>query len=187
MPVYEYHPDELARISVVRQAVGLTLSQVEEQHRTAQGREERALAAPEEPRKPTELDIAVCQRLEWTRIVRVMTSQRMNVYSPDEDPRVARREELRAQRKATEAAWSEQADDGLPVEVLRHRVYRITARATAAPEGEEAVVRHVFAASSSAAVERSRTLFDRPGSTYQAGEYRIDSVEQVLPESGEFF
>ncbi|MFF4457900.1 hypothetical protein [Streptomyces goshikiensis] len=187
MPVYEYHPDELARISVVREATGLPFSEVEKQLRAAQVREERAGAGPEEPRKPTELDIASCQRLEWARIVQVMTDQRMDMYFPDEDRRVARRERQRAQRKAMEAVWSEQADGGLPVEVLRYRVYRITARAAAAPTGEEAVVRHVFAASSGEAVERAQSMFGRPGSIYQAGEYRITSVEQVLPEPGEFF
>lgn len=187
MPVYEYHPDKLARISVVRRATGLTLCEVKEQRRAAQDREDRALAAPQEPRKPAELDIASCQRLEWTRTGHVMTEQRMAVYSPDADPRVARQEEQRAQRKATEAAWSEQSDSGLPVEVLRHRVYRITARLTAASAGQDALVRHVFAASAGAAVEHTRGVFGRPGSIYQDGESRIISVEQVLPEPGEFF
>ncbi|MFF3018193.1 hypothetical protein [Streptomyces sp. NPDC057939] len=187
MPVYEYHPEELIRLSVVRRASGLTLNEVEEQLRTAQDREERALAAPKEPRKPTETDMAVSHRLEWQRIVRVMTKQRMAVYSPDEDHRVARQEELRAQRKATEARWSEQADAGLPIEVLRHRVYRITARATTASDQQAVVVRHIFAASGGAAVEHARRLFDWPGSPYQDGEYRIIAVDQVLPEPGEFF
>ncbi|GAA3125044.1 hypothetical protein [Streptomyces goshikiensis] len=187
MPVYEYHPDELAQISVVRQATGLTLSKVEERRRAAQDREGRARAAPQEPRKPTELDIASCQRLEWTRIGHIMTEQRMAVYSPDEDRRVVRREEQRAQRKAAEAAWSEQSDGGLSVEVLRHRVYRVTAGAATAPAGEEALVRHVFAASDGAAVYHARGMFGRPGSIHQGGEYRILSVEQVLPETGEFF
>ncbi|MFF4582131.1 hypothetical protein ACFY15_27665 [Streptomyces sp. NPDC001373] len=186
MPVYEYNPDELAQISVVRRATGLTLSEVEEQHRAARDREERALAGPTEPRKPTELDIASCQRLEWARIEQVMTKQQMTVYSPDEDRRVACREDLRAQRKATEASWSEQPGDGLPVEVLRHRVYRITARATSAPAETQAAVRHVFAASAGAAVEHARGMFGRPSSIYHDGEYRILSVEQVLPEPGEF-
>ncbi|MFF7082354.1 hypothetical protein [Streptomyces lavendulae] len=187
MPVYEYHPDELARIDVVRRAAGLALSEVEAQCRAAQDREDRALAAAQEPRKPTELDIASCQRLEWTRIVRVMTKQRMAAYFPDEDRRVARREEQRAQRMTAEAAWSEQSDGGQPVEVLRHRVYRITARPATAPTGKEALVRHVFAASASAAVEQTRAMLGWPGSIYQDSEYRIISVEQVLPEPGEFF
>ncbi|MFJ3206126.1 hypothetical protein [Streptomyces sp. NPDC086989] len=187
MPVYEYHPDELAQISVVRRATGLTLNEVEERRRAAQDREDRARAAPPEPRKPTELDIASCQRLEWTRIGRLMTEQRMAAYSPDEDRRVARREEQRAQRMAAETAWSEQSDGGQPVEVLQHRVYRITARPATAPTGEEALVRHVFAASAGAAVEHARRMFGRPGSIYQDSEYRIISVEQVLPEPGEFF
>ncbi|MFB6807965.1 hypothetical protein [Streptomyces sp. NPDC056387] len=186
MPVYEYHPDELAWISVVRRATGLTLGEVQAQLRAAQDREDRALTAPQEPRKPSELDIAMRQRLEWARIGHVMTEQRMTVYSPGKDHRVARREEQRAQRMAAEAAWSEQASGGLPVEVLRHRVYRITARATAASAGEEALIRHVFAASGGAAVEHARAMFVRPGSIYQDGEYRITAVEQILPEPGEF-
>ncbi|MFE9703353.1 hypothetical protein [Streptomyces sp. NPDC005930] len=178
---------KLARISVVRRATELTLSEVEEQRRAAQDREDRALAAPQEPRKPSELDIASCQRVEWARIERVMREQQMAVYSPDEDPRVARREERRAQRMAAEAGWSEQSDSGLPVEVLRYRVYRVTARQAAVAAGEGALVRHIFAASAGAAVEHAQRMFGRPHSTCQDGEYRIDSVEQVLPEPGEFF
>ncbi|MFD8026773.1 hypothetical protein ACFV6G_40995 [Streptomyces lavendulae] len=185
MPVYEYHPDELAQISVVRRAAGLTLSEVETQRQAAQDREDRALAAPEEPRKPSELDIALRQRLEWARIAHVMTDQRMALYSPDEDRRVARREEQRAQRIAAEAAWSEQAG-GLPVEVLRHRVYRITAGPATAPAEEEALIRHIFAASAGAAVEHARAMFARHASLYEDGGHRIISVEQVLPEPGEF-
>ncbi|MEU3297140.1 hypothetical protein ABZ722_32975 [Streptomyces longwoodensis] len=186
MPVFEYHPDELARISVVRRAAGLSLREVEEQRRVAQDREDRALAAPQEPRKPSELDIALCQRVEWARIERFMREQRMAVYSPNEDPRVARREERRAQRKAAEAGSGEQTDRGLPVEVLRHRIYRITARQATVP-AQEALVRHIFAASAGAAAEHAQRIFDRPGSTCQNGEYRIDSVEQVLPEPGELY
>ncbi|MEW1640393.1 hypothetical protein AB0469_40905 [Streptomyces sp. NPDC093801] len=185
MPVYEYHPDELARTSVVRQATGLTLREVEARRRAAQDREDRALEAPEEPGRPSELGIASSQALEWERIAHVMTEQRMPVYSPAEDRRVARREEQRVQRKATEASWSEQPGVDLPLEVLR--VYRITARATASSAGEEVLVRHLFAASAGAAVEHARRMFSRPGSIYQDGEYRIISVEQVLPESGDFF
>ncbi|MFD9359888.1 hypothetical protein [Streptomyces sp. NPDC060031] len=175
----------MAQISVVRRAGGLTLSEVEERRRTAQDREELALAAPEEPRKPTELDIASCQRLEWDRIIWVMTDRRIAVYSPDEDPRVARREELRVQRMAAEAARDEQSGGGLPVEVMRHRVYRITALPSAAASPEEALIRHVFAASGGAATEHAQRMFSRPGGIYDS-EYRIISVEQVLPEPGEF-
>ncbi|MFD7838306.1 hypothetical protein [Streptomyces sp. NPDC059761] len=186
MPVYEYHPDELARISVVRQARGLDLDQAKEQWQAACEREERALAGPREPRKPTALDIASCQRIEWARIVEVMAEQQMPVYSPRGDRRVARREEQRVQRMATETAWAKQLGSGLPVEVLRHRVYRITAQATAASADEQSLVRHVFAASAGAAVEHAQGMFSRPGSTYQDAGYRITSVEQVLPAPGEF-
>ncbi|MFD9572404.1 hypothetical protein ACFWBI_21430 [Streptomyces sp. NPDC059982] len=187
MPVYEYHPDELARTSVVRQATGLTLREVEERRRAAQDREDRALDAPEEPGRPSELGIASSQTLEWKRIAHVMTEQRMPVYCPAEDRRVARREEQRVQRKATEGGWSEQSGGGMPLEVLRHRVYRITARATAAGTAGDTWVRHLFAASADAAVEHARRMFSRPGSIYQDGEYRITSVKQILPESGDFF
>ncbi|MER5501879.1 hypothetical protein ABT096_32395 [Streptomyces sp. NPDC002561] len=160
---------------------------MEEQRRAALDREDRALAAPKRPRKPTELDIASSQKLEWDRIAGIMTEQQMALYSPDEDPRVARPEDQCAQRKATEAAWGERSGDRLPVEVLRHRVYRATARATAPTAGEEVLVRHVFAASGGAAIEHDRSMFARPGSTYQDVEYRIISIAQVLPEPGEFF
>lgn len=172
---------------MVRRATRLALSEGEAQRRAAQDREDRALAAPQEPRKPTELDIASCQRLERARVERLMTEPRIASYSPDEDRRVGRREEQRAQRMAAEAARSEQRGCGLPVEVLRHRIYRITARPATAPTGEEALVRHAFAASASAAVEQTRAMLGRPGSIYQDSEYRIISVEQVLPEPGEFF
>lgn len=46
MPVYEYHPDELAQISVVRQAHGLDLDAVKAQWHAAREREEHAFAAP---------------------------------------------------------------------------------------------------------------------------------------------
>ncbi|MFD8990339.1 hypothetical protein ACFVZ4_20040 [Streptomyces goshikiensis] len=187
MSVYEYHPDELARLNVVRRASGLSLSQLREHWQAAQGREERALAAPQEPRKPTELDIASCQRMEWARIIRVMTERQMPVYSPDADPRVARREEQRTQRMAAEAAWDEHAAGGLPVEVLRHRVYRVTARQAGSSTGDLPLIRHIFAASGAAAVERAQAILSRPGSPYQDGPHRIISVEQVLPEPGEFF
>ncbi|MFJ5116126.1 hypothetical protein ACIQAD_36445 [Streptomyces sp. NPDC088551] len=185
MPVYEYHPDELARLSVIRRANGLSFREVEERFLVARDRAERARSAPEEPRQPTELGIATCQRLEWARIVQVMTDQRMTVYTPDKDRRVSRREEQRVQRMAAEATWSERSDGG--VEVVRHCVYRITAKATVPSAGEEAVVRHVFAASSSGAVEHARSMFGRPGGIYHNNEYVVTSVEQVLPEPGEFF
>ncbi|MEU8502072.1 hypothetical protein AB0C86_35955 [Streptomyces lavendulae] len=86
---------------------------------------------------------------------------------------------------ATEAAWDEQSGSILPVEVWRHRIYRVTARPTVT--GEPLVIRSFFAASAGAAVEYTEAMFRRPGSSYQNGEYRIASVEQVLPESGDFF
>lgn len=185
MPVYEYHPRELAQISVLREARGLDLEQVHERLQTALEHEELALASPEEGGKLTTLDIALWHRIEWARIARVMAKHHMSVYTPDDDFRVTRRAEERAQRMATETAWDEQSSSILPVEVRRHRIYRITARATAT--GEPLVIRSFFAASAGAAVEYAETMFRRPGSMHQNGEYRIASVEQVLPESGDFF
>ncbi|MFD6821935.1 hypothetical protein ACFWC5_16405 [Streptomyces sp. NPDC060085] len=185
MPVYEYHPDELARLDVVRRARGLSLSRVREYWRAAQDREGRARHAPAEPRKPSELDIASCQRLEWARIVRVMEEQRMAVYLPDEDRRVARREELRVQRMAAEAALDEHSGEGLPAEVLRYRVYRITAQPVASVR-DQLLIRHVFALSEGAAVEHAQAMFSRPAGIYQDCGYRIISVDQVLPEPGAF-
>lgn len=109
----------------------------------------------------------------------------MAVYLPDEDRRVARREELRVQRMAAEAALDEPSGDGLPTEVLRYRVYRITAQ-PAASAREQPLIRHVFAPSGGAAVEHAQAMFSRPASIYQDRGYRIISVDQVLPEPGAF-
>ncbi|MEU8941694.1 hypothetical protein AB0C97_27005 [Streptomyces goshikiensis] len=87
---------------------------------------------------------------------------------------------------AAEVDRDEQSGSGLPVEVLRHLVYRIAARRAASSPEEQPLVRHVFAASGGAAVEHAQAMFSRPGSIYQDGEYRIASVEQVLPKPGEF-
>ncbi|MEU8943615.1 hypothetical protein OHU17_38050 (plasmid) [Streptomyces goshikiensis] len=186
MPVYEYHPDELARLSVLRRANGLDLEQVRERGQGAQERVRLAHIAPAEPRNPSELGIASCQSLEWARIAHVMAEQQMPIYSPDQDPRVARREEQRSHRMATEAASEEPGSAGLPVEVLRCRVYRITGGTANSPAGEQPLIRHIFAASGAAAFDQARAMFSRPGSTHHEGEYRITSVEQVLPEPGEF-
>ncbi|MEU8779955.1 hypothetical protein [Streptomyces sp. NPDC048606] len=185
VPVYEYHPRELAQIPVLREARGLNLEQVQERLQAALENEELVLAAPEEAGKLTRLDIASWQRIEWARIAHVMAKQHMTVYTPDDDFRVTRRAEERAQRMAAETAWDERAGSILPVEVRRHRIYRITAQPTAA--GEPAVIRNFFAASAGAAVEYAEAMFRRPGGRYENGEYRITSVDQILPESGDFF
>jgi len=116
-----------------------------------------------------------------------MTEQQMPVYSSDEDRRVARREEQRLQRMATEAAWDVQSDGGPPVEALRRCVYRITVRPAAASARDQPLVRHIFAASGDTAVEHAQAMFSCPGSIYHAGEYRVISIEQILPEPGESF
>ncbi|MGW1771469.1 hypothetical protein [Streptomyces sp. NPDC002104] len=89
------------------------------------------------------------------------------------------------QRMAAEAARYEQCGSG-PVQVVRHRVYRITALPSAPASPEEALIRHVFAASGGAATEHAQRMFSRPDGVYQDSDYRIISVEQVLPEPGEF-
>ncbi|RST04399.1 hypothetical protein EF910_17900 [Streptomyces sp. WAC07149] len=184
MPVYEYHPRELAQVSVLRKAVGLNLNQVKENLQAALKSQELALAAPQEVGRLTALDIASWQYIEWARIASAMTKQQIAVYSSDDDPRVARREEQRAQRIATEAAQDEEKGTILPIEVRRHRIYRITAR----PAAEKPpVIRHFFAGSAGAAIEHAEAMFRRPGSMYQSDEYRVTSIDQILPESGDFF
>ncbi|MER6218899.1 hypothetical protein ABT213_33360 [Streptomyces sp. NPDC001674] len=185
MPVYAYYPREIAQILVLRAARGLDLEQVQGRLKTALEHEELVLAAPQEDGKLTALDIASWQHTEWARIAHVMTKQNMTVYTPEDDFRVTRRAEERAQRRVTEATWDEQSGSILPVEVLRHRIYRVTARPTTAEE--PLVIHSFFASSAGKAVEFAEALFRRPGSRYQRGEYRIASVEQVLPESGDFF
>lgn len=174
---------KLARISVVRRATGLTLSEVEEQRRASQ---DWALAAPQEPRKPSERGLASCQRVEWARVERLRTEQRMAVYSPDEDPQVARREERRAQRKATGAAWSEQSGGGLPVEVLRHRVYRIAARPAPAPVGEEALVRTRLRSRAWRAVEHARPCSAGPAASSRTARTRFFPSSRCFPNWGIF-
>ncbi|WP_331721208.1 hypothetical protein [Streptomyces sp. NBC_00212] len=114
-----------------------------------------------------------------------MEEQRLAVYLPDEDRRVTCREELRVQRVPVEAAVGERFGDGLPAEVLRYRVYRITAQPVASVR-DQPLIRCVFAGSEGAAVEHPQATFSRSASLYEDCGYRIISVDQVLPEPGAF-
>ncbi|MEU3774197.1 hypothetical protein AB0F11_13505 [Streptomyces sp. NPDC032472] len=187
MLVYEYLPYELARLDVLGQAAGLDLIQVMERVRLAARREALASAGPDEPHVLSEAWIASFQHNQWRRIARVMAEQRMSVYKPTEDRRAVRYDEERLQRVEKDCADAGQPDGRAPIEMLRHRVYRITARPAAAPAGEQHLVRHYFAGSEAAAVEHAQRWFSRQGGSNESGEYRIVSVEQVLPQPGEFF
>ncbi|MER5852789.1 hypothetical protein ABT126_38885 [Streptomyces sp. NPDC002012] len=112
-----------------------------------------------------------------------MTEQQMPVYAPGQDPRVGRREEQRMQRVAVDIAAAEQ-HGGAPAEMLRHRVYRIVAQQAGSPDEPRLTV-HVMASSLGEAAYRAWTVYGRPGGLYQQDQYRITSVEQVLPEPGE--
>ncbi|MFI9311093.1 hypothetical protein [Streptomyces triculaminicus] len=185
MPVYEYHPVEIAKLGVGREATGLDLGQVKERVRTAREREERAREETPQAYILGELAIAVWESLEWERIAHVMTEQQIPVYEPGLDRRAARREEQRLQRMAEERADDERSGC-VPVEVLRHRVYRITAKPVDSP-AEPTLVHHLMASCLSEAAHRAWTFYNRPGGLYQQGGYRITSVEQVLTEPGEWF
>ncbi|MFE2944931.1 hypothetical protein ACFXKG_38740 [Streptomyces sp. NPDC059255] len=186
MSVYEYLPAEIARLGVTRKAAGLVLGQVQTRARLSLEREERAREGPAEILNLSELVIAMWERVEWERIAHVMTEQQMPVYVPGQDPRVGRREEQRMQRVALDVAAAEQRHGGAPIEMLRHRIYRIVAqRASSSGEAEPRLIVHMMASSLSEAAHRAWTVYGRPDGLYQRGAYRISSVEQVLPEPGE--
>ncbi|MFE5515942.1 hypothetical protein ACFQ9J_36020 [Streptomyces sp. NPDC056529] len=187
MLVYEYLPYELARLDVLGKATGLDLNQVMERVRLAAIRETLASAGPDEPHALSEAWIASFQHNQWRRIARVMAEQRMSVYEPSEDRRAVRYEEERLQRLEKDYADAGQTDGQAPVERLRHRVYRITARPAAALAGEQPLVRHYFAGSEAAAVEHAQRSFSRQSGTNENGGYRIVSVEQILPRPGVSF
>ncbi|MFE2142661.1 hypothetical protein ACFXA3_13100 [Streptomyces sp. NPDC059456] len=79
---------------------------------------------------------------------------------------------------------SGQPDGQAPIELRRHRVYRITGRPLGehAPGGADFVV-HLMAGSLSGASHRAWNTYGRPESTYRTSH--TTSVEQVLPEPGE--
>ncbi|MGW6362192.1 hypothetical protein ACWFR5_45275 [Streptomyces sp. NPDC055092] len=181
MSVYEYLPDEIARLGVTKKAAGRVLGQVHTHARLSREREERAREGPAEILNLSELLIAMWERVEWERSAHVMTEQQMPVYVPGQDPRVGRREEQRMQRAALDVAAAEQ-HGGARGEMLRHRVYRIVAQ-QAGPPSEPRLTIHMMASSLGEAAHRAWT--GRPGGLYQQGAYRIASVEQVLPEPGE--
>ncbi|MFK0237757.1 hypothetical protein [Streptomyces vinaceus] len=187
MPFYEYLPHELARLDVLGKATGLDLNQVMERVRLAARRETLASAGPDEPHALSEAWIASFQHNQWRRIAHVMAEQRMSVYKPTEDRRAVRYHEERLQRVEKDRANAAQPDGRDPIEMLRHRVYRITARPTAAPAEEQLLVRHYFAGSEAVAVDHAQRSFSRQSGTNKSAEYQIVSVEQVLPQPGEFF
>ncbi|WP_326813420.1 MULTISPECIES: hypothetical protein [unclassified Streptomyces] len=185
MSFYEYLPEEIARLGVTRKATGLALGQVQTHVRLSREREERAREGPTELLSLSELAIAVWEYLEWKRVAHVMTERQMPVYAPGQDPRVGRREEQQMRRVASDVAAAEQHGEA-PVEMLRHRVYRIDAQQTGSLDEPRLTV-HLMASSLSEAAHRPWTVYGRPAGPYRQGEYRITSVEQVLPEPGELF
>ncbi|MFF2431601.1 hypothetical protein [Streptomyces mirabilis] len=187
MLIYEYLPLELARLGVVRKAARLGRAEVLEHARLAREREERAQEGRAEPHRLSELFIARLQCAQWERIAHVMAQQGMSVYVPSQDQRAVRHEEERLRRLADEAACAEQAGIAVP-EILRHQVYRIDARAagTLPVDGDPVVILHLMAASSTEASDKAWAIHGKIGGLYQRGGYRITSVEQVLPEPGEF-
>ncbi|GAA1553715.1 hypothetical protein [Streptomyces globosus] len=186
MLVYEYLPHELARLDVLGKATGLNLNQVMERVRLAERRETLASAGPDEPHGLSEAWIASFQHNQWRRIAHVMAEQRMSVYKPTEDRRAVRYEEERLQRLEKDCADAGQPDGQAPIEMIRHYVYRVTARPTAAPTGGRHLIRHYFAGSEAAAVEHAQRSFSRQSGPCGDGNYGIVSVEQVLPQPGEF-
>ncbi|MFK0256641.1 hypothetical protein [Streptomyces sp. NPDC090445] len=186
MPVYEYLPHELARLDVLRKATGLDLNQVMEHVRLAREREARASTGPQEPKSLSELHIASLQHNQWRRIAHVMTELQMPVYEPGEDPRAGRYEEQRLRRLEEDRAHDGKPDGQALIELLRHRVYRITGRPLDehAPGGAGFVV-HLMASSLSEAAHRAWKAYGRPEGTHRTSH--ITSVEQVLPEPGELF
>ncbi|WP_037856495.1 hypothetical protein [Streptomyces sp. NRRL F-2799] len=184
MSIYEYLPVEIAWLGVTGKAAGLVLGQVQTHARLSREREERARQGPAEILNLSELVIARWECVEWERIAHVMTEQQMSVYVPGQDPRVGRREEQRMQRVALDVAAFAEQHGGAPAEMLRHRVYRIGAQRAGSP-GEPRLTVHMMASSLGEAAHRAWTVYGRPGGLYQQGEYRITSVEQVLPEPGE--
>ncbi|MFG2987283.1 hypothetical protein ACGFYQ_39635 [Streptomyces sp. NPDC048258] len=187
MLIYHYLPYELARLGVIRKAAGLNLSQVTEQVRLARERKDHSATVPAEPHHLSEQWISEYQHNQWRRIAHVMTEQHMLVYTPAEDWRAVRYEEQRQQRLADDKVHAKRSGTEAP-ELLRHRVYRITAQPTVTHHPEEpTLVLHLMAGSLGEAATRAWIVHGRPGGLYQRGAYRITAVEQVLPESGELF
>ncbi|WP_432182870.1 hypothetical protein [Streptomyces sp. NBC_00063] len=183
MSVYEYLPEEIARLGVTRKATELALGQVQTHVRLSREREERAREGPAELLGLSELAIAVWEHLEWKRAARVMTEQQMPVYAPGQDRRVGRREGQRMRRVVAGVAAAEQ-HGGAPGEMLRHRVCRIVAQ-RAGSLGEPRLTVHLMASSLGEAAHWPWVVCGRPDGPYRQGEYRITSVEQVFPEPGE--
>ncbi|MEV6775724.1 hypothetical protein [Streptomyces syringium] len=187
MAVYEYLPFEIARLGVVRKATGLKLDQVRGRVQFAEEREARARTEPAEPLNLCELAIAQWESLAWQRIAGFMAEQQMATYNPEQDCRAVRWHQQRSQRLATEVTDAEKRS-GAPAEILRHRVYRITAQpATSRTVGESPFVVHLMGSCLSDAVNLAWSVYGRPGGLYQKGGCRITQAEQVLPGVGEWF
>ncbi|MGV9248867.1 hypothetical protein [Streptomyces sp. NPDC003710] len=188
MLIYEYLPHELARLGVVAKAAGLDHRRIAAQVCLARECARRARTAPPEPHHLSEVFIAELRRLQWERITGLMDKERMAAYVPSRDSRAIRYEAQRLQRLMTDVAEAERSD-GAAVEIRRHRVYRIDARPTAGSSspGIPVPAVHLMAASPGEAAARAWALHGRDGGLYQRGGYRIASVTQILPESGEVF
>lgn len=186
MRVYEYLPNELARLDVLIKATGLDLNQVMERVHLSRERGALASAGPDEPLALSAVWIASFQHSQWRRIAHVMAEQQMSVYEPTEDRRAVRYMEERAQRLEEDCVDARQPDGQAPIEMLRHRVYRITGRPVGehAPENVDFVV-HLMAGSLSEAAHLAWNTYGRPEGTYLTSH--ITSVKQVLPEPGELF
>ncbi|MFJ3842124.1 hypothetical protein ACWGHM_42640 [Streptomyces sp. NPDC054904] len=186
MAVYEYLPHEFARLSVLRKATGLDPEQITEHVRLAQEREARARTLPQEPNNLSELYIAFLQHNQWRRVARVTAELQMPIYEPAKDPRAVRYEEQRLQRLEEDRAHSGQPDGQAPIELLRHRVYRITGRTLGqhTPSSAGFVV-HLMAGSLGEAAHRAWKTYGRSEATHRTSH--IITVEQVLPDPGETF
>ncbi|MFJ4950745.1 hypothetical protein [Streptomyces sp. NPDC088760] len=173
---------------VIVRAAGLDRRQVAAQVRQAQERAGRARVSPAEPHHLSELSIAELRCVQWERIAAVMGRGQVAVYAPSLDSRAVRCEEQRLQRLMGDGAEAERSGVAA-VEISRHRVYRIGARAVSGRSrpGAAAPVVHLMAASAEGAAERAWAVHGKDGGLYWRTGGRIASVEQVFPEFGELF
>ncbi|MFF7242202.1 hypothetical protein [Streptomyces collinus] len=110
------------------------------------------------------------------------------MYAGSLDSRAVGCEEQWLQRLMADVAESERSGVGA-VEISRHRVCRIGARAVAGRfrPGAAGPVVHLMAAPAGEAAGRAWAVHGKDGSLYWRTGCRVASVEQVLPEFGEFF
>ncbi|MEU6278069.1 hypothetical protein ABZ871_37590 [Streptomyces populi] len=185
--IYEYLPYEFIQLGVVSTAVGLGPHAVAAQIRLARERLGSARLAPCEPHHLSELLIAELRCRQWERIASLMNKEGMAVYELARDARGGRYERQRLQRLVKDVAEAERLGAGA-VEIERHRVYRIDARPAVDSSVQAPVLTlHLMEATPDRAAEKAWTVHGRDGGLYQRGGYRITSVEQALPESGELF